>query len=119
MTRESRATIYHKTAFWLGTLFIVTGVCFHLPDFFASRPMHYCMVCMPMSNLMLWGMALILTGIPMAAYGLFPVRTGKPVYLTGDYQLHTLDNAKLGRAHWRLFVVLAIALIVDVMKPAT
>jgi putative MFS transporter len=119
MSRESRATVYHQTAFWLGTLFIVTGVCFHLPDFIAARPMHYCMVCMPMSKLMLWGMALILTGIPMAAYGLFPVRTGKPVNLTGDYQLHYLDDARLSWAHWRLLIVLVIALIVDVMKPAT
>jgi len=74
MRPESRATIYHTIAFWLGTQFIVAGVIFHFPDFIASRKMHYCMQCMPMSNLMLCGMALILTGIPLAAYGLFPIR---------------------------------------------
>lgn len=119
MRPEGRATIYHKVAFWLGTQFIVAGVIFHLPDFIASRKMHYCMQCMPMSNLMLCGMALILTGIPMAAYGLFPIRNREKKNLSAEYQLHTLDNAELSWAHWRLLVVLAVALIVDIMKPAT
>jgi len=119
MTLKGRATIYHSVAFWLGTQFIVAGVCFHLPDFIAARKMHFCMQCMPMSNLMLCGMALILTGIPMAAYGLFPVRSEEKKDLSAGYQLHTLDDARLGWAHWRLLLVLAVALIVDVMKPAT
>src|ERR1700734_991420 len=119
MTEKGRATIYHKVAFWLGTQFIVAGVCFHLPDFIASRKMHYCMQCMPMSTLMLCGMALILTGIPLAAYGLFPVRDKQAKDLSASYQLHTLDNARLDWAHCRLVIVLCVALIVDVMKPAT
>lgn len=119
MTRTGRASICHAVAFWLGTQFIVAGVIFHLPDFIAARPMHYCMQCMPMSTLMLCGMGLILTGIPLAAYGLFPVRSAGGKNLTDEYQLHTLDNAHLDWAHWRLVVVLSVALIVDVMKPAT
>jgi putative MFS transporter len=119
MKPESRATIYHTIAFWLGTQFIVAGFIFHLPDFIAAKKLHFCMYCMPMSKLMLCGMALILTGIPMAAYGLFPVRSREKKNLTADYQLHTLDNARMSWSHWRLFIVLAVALIVDVMKPAT
>lgn len=119
MALTGRSTLYHKLAFWLGTEFIVAGVVFHLPDFIAARPMHYCMQCMPMSKLMLCGMALIFTGIPMAAYGLFPVRSGIEINLSGAYQLHSLDNARLGLAHWGLVSALTVALIVDVMKPAT
>ncbi len=119
MTQKGRATTYHLIAFWLGTQFIVAGVCFHLPDFIAARKMHYCMQCMPMSKLMLAGMALILTGIPMAAYGLFPVRSGKKENLSTSYELHSLDNARLSWPHIQLLIVLAVALIVDVMKPAT
>lgn len=119
MNLKGKASLTHLVAFWLGTEFIVAGVIFHLPDFIAARKMHYCMYCMPMSKLMLCGMALIITGIPMAAYGLFPVRTKEKKDLSSSYQLHTLDNARLGWAHWRLMIVLAIALIVDVMKPAT
>lgn len=119
ITLKGRATMYHLVAFWLGTEFILAGVIFHLPDFIAARKMHYCMQCMPMSKLMLCGMGLILTGIPMAAYGLFPVRSGREQNPVVSYQLHTLDNARLTWRHWRLALVLAVALVVDVMKPAT
>ncbi len=119
MKLEGHATIYHRLAFWLGTVFIVTGVSFHLPDFVAARDMHYMMSCMPMSKLMLCGMGFIVTGIAMSAYGLFPVRNEKAINLSGAYQFHTLDNARLSRAHWQLVVVLGLALVVDVMKPAT
>jgi putative MFS transporter len=116
---KNRASFYHLVAFWVGTQFIVAGFLFHLPDFIAAKKMHFCMQCMPMSKLMLCGMALILTGIPMAAYGLFPVRSDEKKNMSDSYQLHTLDDARLSWAHWRLFAVLAVALIVDVMKPAT
>ena len=116
---KGRASFYHLIAFWLGTQFIVAGFLFHLPDFIAARKIHFCMQCMSMSKLMLTGMGLILTGIPLAAYGLFPVRSKEKKNLSDSYQLHTLDNARLSWAHWRLFAVLAVALIVDVMKPAT
>ncbi len=119
MKPECRVTIYHTLAFWLGTVFIVTGVSFHLPDFIAARNMHYMMSCMPMSKLMLCGMGLIVSGIAMSAYGLFPVRNKKAINLSGAYQLHTLDNARLSGAHWQLVIVLGLALVVDVMKPAT
>src|SRR5215469_13515891 len=119
MYLKGKASLKHLVAFWLGTQFIVAGFIFHLPDFIAASKTHFCMFCMPMSKLMLCGMGLILTGIPMAAYGLFPVRNGEKKDLSSSYQLHTLDNAKLGWAHYRLLIVLAVALIVDVMKPAT
>jgi MFS transporter, putative metabolite:H+ symporter len=119
MNPEGRSTIYHLLAFWLGTVAIVTGVSFHLPDFIAARNMHYMMSCMPMSKLMLCGMGLIVSGITMTAYGLFPIRNKKVINLSGAYQLHTLDNARLSWAHWQLVIVLCLALVVDVMKPAT
>jgi MFS transporter, putative metabolite:H+ symporter len=119
MNLKGKASLNHLVAFWLGTQFIVAGFIFHLPDFIAARKMHFCMYCMPMSKLMLCGMGLILIGIPLAAYGLFPVRTGKEKNQTASYQLHSLDNAKLSWAHWWLVIVLTAALIVDVMKPAT
>lgn len=119
MKLEGPATIYHRLAFWLGTAFIVTGVGFHLPDFIAARDMHFQLSGMPMSNLMLCGMGLIVSGIVMTAYGLFPIRNEQAKNLSPAYQLHTLDNARLGWAHWQLVIVLGVALVVDVMKPAT
>lgn len=119
MNREGRTTIYHRFAFWLGTTFIVIGVGLHLPDFIAARHMHYMMSSMPMSNLMLCGMVLIAAGLAITAYGLFPAGNRKSINPSRAYHLHALDNAPLSRAHWQLVLVLGVALVVDVMKPAT
>lgn len=119
MKVEGDRTLYHSLAFWLGTAAIVTGVSFHLPDFIAARDMHYQLAGMPMSKLMLVGMALIVAGLAATTYGLFPVRNNKVPDASADYQLHTLDNAKLGWSHWQLVIVLGSALVVDIMKPAT
>jgi putative MFS transporter len=116
---EAGRTFYHHLAFWLGTVAIVTGVSFHLPDFIGAKGMHYQLAGMPMSNLMLAGMALIVTGLAATTYGLFPVRNHKAQDAMPDYQLHTMDQARLGWQHWKLVLVLGAALVVDVMKPAT
>ena len=115
----SRFTFYHLLAFWLGTLAIVSGVGCHLPDFIAARDAHYQLSGMAMSKLMCFGMVLIITGIAATVYGLFPAGHGKIKDASADYELHSIDNAKLSWAHWQLVVVLGIALVVDVMKPAT
>src|SRR5579859_3593862 len=112
MKLEGDRTIFHKMAFWLGTICIVTGVSFHLPDFIGARTMRYQLAGMPMSHLMLAGMALIVTGLVATMYGLFPVRTRKAPDASADYQLHTMDNVRLGWAHWKLVTVLGAALVV-------
>jgi len=118
MTSEGDRTFHHKIGFWLGTLAIVTGVSFHIPDFINARGMHYQLAGMPMSTLMLTGMGLIVTGLAATTYGLFPVRVKRPD-ASADFELHAMDNAKLSWQHWKLVLVLGSALVVDVMKPAT
>ena len=119
MKAEGDRTVYHNLAFWLGTAAIVTGVSFHLPDFFGAQGMHYQLAGMPMSKLMYVGMGLIVCGLAATTYGLFPVRNKKAADASADYHLHTVDNARLGWQHWKLVSVLGLALVVDVMKPAT
>ncbi|HEX2030146.1 MAG TPA: MFS transporter [Actinomycetota bacterium] len=112
---------HNAPAFWSGTAAIVAGVLLHLPEFVASKDMGYMMAGMPMSDLMLFGMALIVGGIGLAAYGLFPRRdalSGRRSALHG-YHFRSMDDAPLSRAHWGLLFVLGVALVVDVMKPAT
>ena len=105
----------HVLAFWFGVVYILAGVSCHLPDLVA-RQFHF--GGLPLTNMMLFGMFLILIGIIATAYGLFPVHdAGTDV--SAEYQLHSMDDAKLTRTHWLLIVVLGIALVVDVMKPAT
>ena len=121
----SRFTFYHSLAFWLGTLAIVGGVGCHIPDFIAARQVHYQMsgICRSagcgMSKLMCFGMVLIVTGIAATVYGLFPAGHKKIQDASADYELHSIDNAKMSWAHWQLVAVLGMALVVDVMKPAT
>jgi len=108
-------------AFWLGNAAIVFGVLAHLPMFIESASMNYMMAGMKMGPLMMFGMAAIVVGIGVVGYALIEPsrRSAQRVDETGDITLRELDDAQLTPAHWKLFVVLAIALIVDVMKPAT
>ena len=71
-----------------------------------------------MSNMMLFGMFLILAGIASSAYGLFPIRDNVKD-ASAEYQLHSIDDARLTWKHYGLVLVLGVALVVDIMKPAT
>ena len=114
---------HHAGAFWVGTAAIAVGVVLHLPGFFAASDMGYRMVGMPMGDEMLAGMALIVGGILLAGWGLFPrlAELGAPPAAGHGVHFHleAMDDATLTGAHWGLLFVLGVALIVDVMKPAT
>lgn len=114
--------LYHPVAFWLGVLMLIGGVLLHLPDFISMEYMGYRMSGMPMSAIMLWGMALIILGLPLSAYGLLPrlatLFDRRPKRMA-TYQIRAMDDAKLTSAHWWLLFVLGAALVVDIMKPAT
>lgn len=105
----------HVLAFWFGVIYILAGVSCHLPDLIKS---HFHFGGLPITNMMLFGMLLIVAGIAATAYGLFPVNEAAND-ASADYQLRTMDDAKLTRTHWLLIAVLGVALVVDVMKPAT
>ena len=105
----------HVLAFWFGVIYILAGVSCHLPDLIKN---HFHFGGLPLTNMMLFGMLLIVCGIAAAAYGLFPVRD-RAQDASAEYQLQSMDNARLSGTHWLLIAVLGIALVVDVMKPAT
>ena len=113
-------TFHRPAAFWSGTLAIAAGVLMHLPEFLAAEDMGYRMAGMPMSELMLAGMVLIVVGLALAFYGLLPRRDSLGVHRTLEgVHFRAMDDAQLTPAHWGLLWVLGVALIVDVMKPAT
>ena len=115
---------FHRPiAFWTGTASVVAGVLLHLPDYFSARDMGYHLAGMPMHGWMLLGMALIVGGLVLAAWGLFPRKASlgeqRAAAQAGRFHVRAMDDAPLTGAHWGLLFVLGVALIVDVMKPAT
>ncbi|HEX5739856.1 MAG TPA: MFS transporter, partial [Hydrogenophaga sp.] len=114
-------SFHHPFAFWLGCAAIIAGVLSHIPMFVCAADMGYHMAGMPMDTAMLVGMGLIPIGLLFAAYGLMPRLDQMRQNLHGSAPLHfhIADGVALNREHWKLVIVLIIALTVDVMKPAT
>jgi putative MFS transporter len=110
---HARSTV----AFWFGSAMVSAGVLLHLPMFFMARTTGYRLAGMAMDPGMYWGMALIVAGILVAAYGLLPPRSG-PVPTVLMVALPP-ENAPLSRAHWAMAGLLSVALVVDIMKPAS
>lgn len=106
----------HAWAFWLGCLVVTVGVVLHLPMYWMGRNMGFQLVGMPMDAGMMGGMALILIGIALAAFGLLPADKADQAPLE---VLAPPEDAPLTRAHWTMCALLAVALIIDIMKPAS
>ncbi|MHB8528939.1 MAG: MFS transporter, partial [Caulobacteraceae bacterium] len=104
--------------FGAGCLAVTIGVILHLPMFLMAAPMGYRLAGKPMDPEMVWGMGLVVAGLVLAAYGILPrkdlIAPERPrVFVTPS------EDAPLTSAHVRLMVVLVVALVVDVMKPAS
>jgi putative MFS transporter len=119
--KSNGLSFHHPFAFWIGIVALVGGVLAHLPMFVHASHTGYRMAGMPMDMTMMVGMALIPFGLAIAAYGLMP-RLGalrRGATRGPELQFHVADATALNRRHWGLVVVLAVALAVDVQKPAT
>jgi putative MFS transporter len=116
------STLSGRQALWafaLGCIAVTAGVVLHLPMFVAASRMGFQMAGMPMDPGMVAGMALIVGGVLAAGYGLLPRRLAAPGTDAADVVICAPDDAPLGPQHWRLMLVLVIALVIDVMKPAS
>jgi putative MFS transporter len=106
----------HAFAFWAGCAAVTVGVLLHIPMFLMGRAVHYRLAGMPMDTGMLVGMGLIIGGTGATAYGLLPPRRGAGMQIE---KIAPPEDAPMTRAHWVQILILAVALIIDVMKPAT
>ncbi len=106
----------HTWAFWLGCLAVTIGVVLHLPMYWMGRDMGFRLVGMPMDAGMLGGMALIVAGAALAGFGLLPRAAADDAQ---EVVIHPPEDAPLTRAHWMMCGLLALALIIDIMKPAS
>ncbi|WP_242116235.1 MFS transporter [Sphingomonas lacusdianchii] len=117
-----KSTLSDRQAVWafvLGCVAVTIGVVAHLPMFAMARSMGYHLAGMPMDGSMLGGMALIVLGTLVAAYGLLPRDLAAQRAAAADIVVAAPEDAELGLAHWGLMAVLVVALVIDVMKPAS
>jgi putative MFS transporter len=119
--REAASRVFDQRRsvllFWLGCLAVTGGVLTHLPMFLMGRETHYVLAGMPMGAPMLWGMLAIVAGIALAGYGLLPAGTTGPRRTIEP--IAPPESAPLSARHWAVAALLALALIIDIMKPAS
>ena len=106
-------------AFVLGVILVTGGVLMHAPMFLMGRHNHFILYGMPIGWDMILGMVAIVGGCGIAAYGLLPRDIASQLAASQDIVVSPPEDAPLSRAHWALMSVLVIALIIDIMKPAT
>jgi len=109
----------HLWAFIAGCIAVTIGVLMHLPMFWMGRDNGFHLADMPMDAEMIWGMGLIIVGIAVAGYGLLPRKPSASAAAARALTVSAPEDAPLTRAHWRLMAVLTVALVIDVMKPAS
>jgi len=118
----STSTLSDRRGLWafaLGVVAVTVGVLLHAPMFLMGRHNHYVLYGMPIGWDMILGMFAIVGGLGIAAYGLLPRDIAKQLAASQDIVVSPPEDAPLSRAHWMLMAVLVIALIIDIMKPAS
>lgn len=106
-------------AFWAGALAITLGVVLHLPMFWMGRGMGFRLAGMAMGSGMVAGMGLIVLGVGLTAWGLLPRNVAAQVEASRNISVAAPEDAPLSAAHWRLMAILVLALMIDIMKPAS
>src|SRR5437868_11346376 len=109
----------HLWAFVLGVLAVTVGVLLHIPMFLMGRNMGFHLYGMPIGWDMVAGMIAIVGGIGIAAYGLLPRDIAQQLSASQEIVVSPPEDAPLTAAHWGLMAVLVIALVIDIMKPAS
>ncbi len=105
--------------FALGCIGVTIGVLLHIPMFWMGHNNGFVLYGMPMEPSMIFGMYLIIAGVVAAAYGLLPSKAAYNALVSSRITVVAPEDARLSRAHWILMLTLVVALIIDVMKPAT
>jgi putative MFS transporter len=106
-------------AFVLGVIMVTGGVLMHAPMFLMGRHNHFILYGTPIGWDMVLGMVAIVVGCGIAAYGLLPRNIAGQLAASQEIVVTPPEDAPLSGSHWGLMSVLVIALIIDIMKPAT
>jgi putative MFS transporter len=115
-SRRDGASYERPLLFWLGLLVTSVGVALQVPMYFMARSMHYKLAGMAVTPQMWVGMAMLIAGIAITAYGLFP-KASTAFRGASDIKIAALDDTTIGKSHVILLLALAFAVTIDVMKP--
>ena len=118
----SASTLSDRRGLWafiVGVILVTGGVLMHAPMFLMGRHNHFILYGMHIGWDMIAGMVAIVAGCGIAAYGLLPRDIAGQLAAQDQIVVSPPEDAPLSAAHWRLMAVLVIALIIDIMKPAT
>ena len=118
----SKTSLSDRRGIWvfvLGVILVTGGVLMHAPMFLMGRHNHFILHGMPIGWDMIVGMVAIVAGCGIAAYGLLPRGIAKQLAASQEIVVSPPEDEPLSRAHWMLMSVLVIALVIDIMKPAT
>ncbi len=121
-SRLQSSTLAHRRGPWAfvaGVIAVTAGVLLHMPMFLMGRHNHFDLSGMAMGADMIAGMVMIVSGVAVAAYGLLPRNVSHLVSASHEIVVSAPEDAPLSRAHWALMAVLGVALIIDIMKPAS
>jgi MFS transporter, putative metabolite:H+ symporter len=120
MTSPAASTGFgHRRAFWAGTVAVTLGVILHLPMYVEARDMGFRLAGMPVDSMMIVGMVLIVAGLAATIWGLIPQDDSHTLGAAVNIRVRALDDVPIGSAHVALMLVMALAVTIDVMKPAT
>ena len=118
----STSTLSDRRGFWafiLGVIAVTAGVLLHIPMFLMGRDMGFRLYGMPMGLDMIAGMVAIVGGVAITAYGLLPRDIPSHQSQAQAIVVSPPEDQPLTRAHWVLMTVIIIALVIDIMKPAS
>ena len=120
MELTDRGTAFeHRRIYWAGVVAVTAGVLLHLPMYFEGRDMGFRLVGMPVDLPMIVGMALIVTGLAATVWGVIPRDHSHTLESDMHIRVRALDEVPISSAHVALMLVMAAAVTIDVMKPAT
>ncbi len=116
---EIDTTFGSRGAFWAGVVAVIAGVILHLPMYVQASDMGFKLAGMPLDASMIVGMVLIVTGLAATIWGLVPRDEQRTPASAVRIRVRALDEAPINSAHVALMLVMAAAVTIDVMKPAT
>jgi MFS transporter, putative metabolite:H+ symporter len=106
--------------FWGGIALVTVGVLMHLPMYILSAPVGYHLCGMDMDTTMIAGIGAITLGTAASWMALIrPEIPGAEVRLSAARLAAPPPQQELTTAHWTLLFTVVVALVIDVMKPAT